>query len=149
MIVLTELVSEIQLAIPRDVIYGAFKSESSLVGSKVLTSIPSEGLNWTRLSVKESPEEIVEKSGGVMILLTLMDKAPMGLHIGTIVFVHKTKDAILGSTILTSLPSKNAPRTVFTVLENVETIVTKVLEAKAMLQQQQQQLLLGSGTTRH
>lgn len=134
MLLMTELESGLSVAAPKSLVFFVSRAEGLILGTKVLTGIPSGGLPFTQLTVKESPEELIESSEGTLILLTDMTKRTIGMNPGVILLVHKSKDELIGSRVLTSLPNKKNERMSFDVYESVEKIVTLCAQAMELRQ---------------
>jgi hypothetical protein len=135
MMILTELETDLPMAIPKAITLFAGKPKGEILGTKVLTAIPSGGLTFTQLTVKENVEEVATKSGGFLILLVDIDRSPIALNPGSIMLIHRNKEELLGSMILTTLPSKQGGGMTFKVFESVESIVDSIRKAQALRQE--------------
>lgn len=135
MLLLTEMDTGLSIAIPKGLSFFVARDENLILGTKIMTGIPSGGKPFTQLTIKETPEEVVGSSEGTLIHLTDISKRPIGMNPGVILLVHKNKDEIIGSRIMTTLPSQKGEHMTFNVYESVEKIVDLCREAEQLRQE--------------
>lgn len=135
MMILTELGSEVRMAIPKILVFYAEKKEGVLIlGTSVTCGIPHPKTGTpTVYTVKEGVVEIVDLSGGSMVLLNDREsKFPIGLRTNAILFAHANSDKTLGSSILTNLSTEKG-LLILRVSESVEEIASKVAAARQLV----------------